>query len=45
LARGHTGRSKFGETVGDIEDEDDEEAIRRTLDLEVSEEGVGTEEV
>lgn len=45
LARGGTGGSNFGETVGDIKDEDDEETIRRTLDLKVPEEGVGTEEV
>lgn len=38
-------RSEFGETVGDEEDEDDENAIGGAFDLEVAEEGVGTEEV
>ena len=39
------GTSEFGETVGDEEDEDNEETIGRALDLEVAEEGVGAEEV
>lgn len=38
-------RANLSEAVGDEEDEDDEEAVRGTLDLEVAEEGVGTEEV
>lgn len=38
-------RTEFGETVGDIEDEDDESSVGRTLDLEIAEKGVGTEEV
>ena len=35
----------LGKTVGDEEDEDNEETIGRALDLEVAEEGVGTEKV
>jgi len=38
-------RPELRETVGDEEDEDDEEAVGGALDLEVTEEGVGTEEV
>lgn len=45
LAWSDTGRSDFGKAVRDIKNEDDEETVRRALDLEVSEEGVGTEEV
>ena len=41
----NTGRPNFGETVRDIKDENDEETIRRALYLEVSEEGVGAEEI
>ena len=37
--------TELGEAVGDEEDEDNEEAIGGALDLEVAEEGVGTEEV
>ena len=33
------------EAVGDKEDKDDEQAVGGALDLEVAEEGVGTEEV
>ena len=45
LARHGLGCTKLCEAVGNKEDEDDEEAIGRALDLEVAEEGVGTEEV
>lgn len=45
LGRRRPLRSEFGETVGDEEDEDDENAIGGAFDLEVAEERVGTEEV
>ena len=45
LARHGLSCTKLCEAVGNKEDEDDEEAIGRALDLEVAEEGVGTEEV
>ena len=35
----------LGKTVGDKENEDDEETVCGALDLEVAEEGVSTEEV
>ena len=38
-------RADLGEAVRDEENEDNEEAVSGTLDLEVAEEGVGTEEV
>ena len=37
--------SEFGETVRDVEDEDDQRPIRGPFDLEVAEERIGTEEV
>jgi hypothetical protein len=37
--------AKFRETIGNEEDEDDEKTITRALDLEVSKERVGAEEV
>lgn len=37
--------ANLGEAVGDIKDEDNEETISGALDLEVAEEGVGSEEV
>lgn len=45
LRRDSLRRSDFRETVGDEEDEDNEQAVGGALDLEVSEERVGTEEV
>lgn len=38
-------RPNFRETVRNEEDEDDQEAVGGSFDLEVAEEGVGTEEV
>jgi hypothetical protein len=37
--------AKFRETIGNEEDEDDEKTITRALDLKVSKERVGAEEV
>jgi len=37
--------SEFGETVRDVEYEDDQRPIRGPFDLEVAEERIGTEEV
>lgn len=37
--------AKFRETIGNEEDEDDEKAITRPFDLEISEKRVGAEEV
>jgi hypothetical protein len=45
LSRCGARTAKFCKTIGNKEDEDDEEAITRALDLEVSEERVGAEEV
>ena len=45
LAGYSLGGADLGKAVGDEEDEDNEEAIGGALDLEVAEEGVGTEEV
>jgi hypothetical protein len=45
LSRRGACTAKFRETIGNKEDEDDEKTITRPLDLEVSEEGVGAEEV
>jgi len=45
LSRRGACTAEFCETIGDEEDEDDEKTITRTLDLEISEERVGTEEV
>ena len=45
LARNSLCRADLSKAVGDEEDEDDEETVGWTLDLEVAEEGVGAEEV
>ena len=45
LSRRGACTAELRETVGNEEDEDDEEAIARSLDLEVSEERVCAEEV
>ncbi len=45
LSRRGACTAKFRETIGNEEDEDDEKSITRPLDLEVSEERVGAEEV
>jgi len=45
LSREDACTAKFRETIGNEEDEDDEKTITRPLDLEVSEERVGAEEV
>jgi len=45
LSRRGACTAKFRETIGNEEDEDDEKTITRPLDLEVSEERVGAEEV
>ena len=45
LSRRGASTAKFRETIGNEEDEDDEKTITRPLDLEVSEERVGAEEV
>ena len=45
LARHRARGAELREAVGDEEDEHDELAVRGALDLEVAEEGVGTEEV
>jgi len=37
--------TELGETVGDVEDKDDERAVRGALDLKIAEERVGTEQV
>ena len=38
-------RPELRQTIGDEEDEDDENTVCRTFDFEISEKGVGTEEV
>ena len=45
LAGDNLRRADLSKAVGDEEDEDDEETVGWTLDLEVAEEGVGAEEV
>lgn len=45
LARHRPCGADLSETVRDEENKDDEEAVCRTLDLEVAEKGVGAEEV
>ncbi len=45
LSRRDTCAAKLGETIRNEEDEDDQEAITRSLDLKVPEERVGAEEV
>ena len=45
LSRRGARTAKFCKTVGNEEDENDQEAVTRSLDLEVSEERVGAEEV
>ena len=45
LARDRLRSAYLGKTVGDKENEDDEETVCGALDLEVAEEGVGTKEV
>lgn len=45
LSRRGAYTAKFRETVGNEEDEDDEKTITGPLDLEVSEQRVGAEEV
>ena len=45
LSRRSACTAKFRETIGNEEDEDDEETITRPLDLEVPEERVGAKEV
>jgi hypothetical protein len=45
LAWWRTSRTKLGKTVRDVKDENDEEAVGGALDLKVTEERVGTEEV
>lgn len=42
---GHFGRGDLGETVGDEEDEVDEDAVGGALDFKVAEERIGAEEV
>lgn len=37
--------TELGETIGNVENKDDQCAVRRTFDLEVAEEGVGAEEI
>ena len=39
------GGAKLGKAVGHIKDEDNKETISGALDLEVAEEGIGSEEV
>ena len=45
LSRRRACTAKFRETIGNEEDEDDEKTITGPLDLKVSEERVGAEEV
>ena len=45
LCRHRARRSKLGQTIGDVEDEDDEGTVGRAFDLKVSEERVGAEQV
>ena len=45
LARNRARSTNLGKAVGDVEDEDDEQPVGRSLDLKVAEKRVGAEEV